>query len=91
MRRKTTFDVLLLLARPAAGKSEIIHYLENTPAMARKKRFHIGRLVEIDDFPMLWTWFEEDDLLEKWGIHACTRMLMAIFSNAISGICSLSG
>jgi hypothetical protein len=67
MRRKTTFDVLLLLARPAAGKSEIIHYLENTPGTAREKRFHIGRLAEIDDFPMLWTWFEEDDLLEKMG------------------------
>lgn len=63
------FDILLLLARPAAGKSEIIDYLKHTPEAERLTRFHIGRLAEIDDFPMLWTWFEEDDLLEKMG-HA---------------------
>lgn len=64
---KNTFDVLLLLARPAAGKSEIIHYLKNTPLEERIHRFHVGRLAEIDDFPMLWTWFEEDALLERMG------------------------
>lgn len=61
------FDVLLLLARPAAGKSEIIHYLKNTPLEERMRRFHIGHMVEVDDFPMLWTWFEEDDLLSQMG------------------------
>lgn len=67
MTDKNTFDILLLLARPAAGKSEVIHYLENTPLDEREKRFHVGELTEIDDFPMLWTWFEEDALLEKMG------------------------
>jgi len=57
------FNVLLLLARPAAGKSEIIHYLKSVSVAERLRRFHIGRLDEIDDFPMLWAWFEEDDLL----------------------------
>jgi len=61
------FKILLLLARPAAGKSEVIHYLKQTPLDLRKKRFHIGQFEEIDDFPMLWTWFEEDALLEKMG------------------------
>lgn len=64
---KNTFDILLLLARPAAGKSEIIHYLKNTPIEERIERFHVGKLAEIDDFPMLWTWFEEDALLERMG------------------------
>ena len=27
----------------------------------------MGEFKEIDDFPMLWTWFEEDILLEKMG------------------------
>jgi hypothetical protein len=58
------FDVLILIARPAAGKSEIIHYLRDTPVEERMRRFHIGVFMEIDDFPMLWTWFEEDRLLE---------------------------
>ena len=58
---------LLLIARPAAGKSEIIHYLKNTPLDERRTRFHIGAFAEIDDFPMLWAWFEEDALLERMG------------------------
>lgn len=62
-----TFEVLVLIARPAAGKSEIIHYLKNTPLNLRRERFHIGVIDEIDDFPMLWTWFEEDDLLTRMG------------------------
>lgn len=66
MPRKT-FDVLMLLARPAAGKSEIIHFLKNTPPALRMERFHTGEIQEIDDFPMLWTWFEEDDLLSQMG------------------------
>ncbi|HPS64799.1 MAG TPA: hypothetical protein PK447_04420 [Ignavibacteria bacterium] len=62
---KTIFDKIILLGRPASGKSEIIHYLKNTELDERKKRFHTGKLTDIDDFPMLWTWFEEDAILEK--------------------------
>ena len=62
-----TFKTLLLIARPAAGKSEIINFLKNTPTEERISRFHIGKFTEIDDFPMLWTWFEEDALLERMG------------------------
>lgn len=61
------FKTILLIARPAAGKSEIINYLKRIPLNERKERFHIGEFAEIDDFPMLWTWFEEDALLEKMG------------------------
>lgn len=63
----STFDILLLIARPAAGKSEIIAHLRNTPVSRRIERFHIGELRELDDFPMLWTWFEEDAILEDLG------------------------
>jgi hypothetical protein len=61
------FKILLLIARPAAGKSEVIQYLKNTPEEERKQKFHIGKFSEIDDFPMLWTWFEEDALLQQLG------------------------
>lgn len=67
MSDKTTFDTLLLIARPAAGKSEVIDYLKKLPVDERTGRFHIGEFGEIDDFPMLWAWFEEDRLLEKMG------------------------
>ncbi|MEW5869813.1 MAG: hypothetical protein AB1894_11100 [Chloroflexota bacterium] len=82
MTEKNTFDILLLIARPAAGKSEVIDYLKKTPPDVRAERFHIGPFAEIDDFPMLWTWFEEDALLEKMGhprLHSDER---GFFHNA---------
>jgi hypothetical protein len=59
------FQILILNGRPASGKSEVIDYLKKTPLRERMKRFHIGRMDEIDDFPMLWVWFEQDAILEK--------------------------
>lgn len=67
MKTTNTFKVILLIARPGAGKSEIIAYLKNVPLEERIKRFHIAQIDEIDDFPMLWTWFEEDAILKKMG------------------------
>jgi len=67
MTKSSIFNVLTLLARPAAGKSEAMDYLKHTPLATRIERFHIGEIIELDDFPMLWTWFEEDALLERMG------------------------
>ena len=62
---KNKFDIIILNGRPGSGKSEVIDYLKKAPIDERIRRFHIGKLDEIDDFPMLWTWFEEDAILEK--------------------------
>jgi hypothetical protein len=62
-----TFDILFLVARPAAGKSEIIDYLKRTDKQERVSRFHIGEFTELDDFPILWVWFEEDRILAEMG------------------------
>ncbi len=62
-----TFDVIFLIARPAAGKSEIIDYLKQTPEAERRQRFHVGAFDELDDFPMIWAWFEEDAILARMG------------------------
>jgi hypothetical protein len=62
---RTIFDVILLTGRPASGKSEIIDFLTYLPEQVRRERFHIGTFDVRDDFPMLWTWFEEDDILRK--------------------------
>ncbi len=67
MTEKPIFKILTLLARPAAGKSEVMDYLKRTPVEERIRRFHVGEIAELDDFPMLWTWFEEDALLERMG------------------------
>jgi hypothetical protein len=66
---KTTFDVILLIGRPASGKSEIIDFLTHLSDDARRERFHLAKLEVRDDFQMLWAWFEEDDILSnKFGL-----------------------
>lgn len=67
MDENSIFNIILLIARPGAGKSEIIDYLKKIPLETRINRYHVGRFKEIDDFPMLWTWLEEDEILEKMG------------------------
>lgn len=62
---KDSFDVLILIGRPASGKSEIIDFLTQLPESEHRKRFHIAQLQVLDDFPILWAWFEEDDILSK--------------------------
>ncbi len=60
---KDTFDIIILIGRPASGKSEIIDFLTHLPPEERLK-YHIGEMDVLDDFPMLWSWLEEDRLLE---------------------------
>ena len=67
LKMTNTFDTLLLIGRPASGKSEIIDFLKRTPKDKRQNEFHIGDFIEIDDFPMLWVWIEEDGILEELG------------------------
>lgn len=60
-----TFQVLILVGRPASGKSEIIDFLQHLPEEARSRRYHLHALEILDDFPLLWSWFEEDDILTR--------------------------
>lgn len=62
-----TFDHILLLGRPAAGKSEIIDALKKMTDAERAERFHIGKFEQIDDFLWIWEKFLEDDLWEESG------------------------
>jgi len=59
-----TFDVLFLLGRPASGKSEFIDFMTTRSVDARAESFHIGPFDVLDDFPILWALFEDDDLWE---------------------------
>jgi hypothetical protein len=64
-----TFNIILLIGRPASGKSEIIDFLKHLPVGTRHEHYHIAQLEVYDDFPMLWAWFEEDDILSrKFGL-----------------------
>ncbi len=57
--------LLILIGRPASGKSEIVEFLRGVPAGRRHKQLHLGELAVLDDFPYLWSWMEEDTLLEQ--------------------------
>ena len=61
------FPGLFLIGRPAAGKSEVIKSLHGPDPAERASRLHIGEFYELDDFPMIWSWFEEDDILARHG------------------------
>ncbi|MBI1806481.1 MAG: hypothetical protein HYR76_05460 [Ignavibacteria bacterium] len=61
------FEVIILIGRPAAGKSEVIDFLKKTPVPERSRRFHIGEFEEIDDFVYVWETFEIDDILSRYG------------------------
>jgi len=62
-----TFDIILLLGRPASGKSEFIDFMYKDSRVHRAERYHIAPFHVIDDFPVLWEKFEEDDLWEELG------------------------
>ena len=62
-----TFDIVLLLALPASGKSEVRRYLSNMPAAELKRNFHIGDTIQLDDFPYVHMMRRIDDELTKLG------------------------
>ena len=61
------FPLILLLGRPASGKSEFIDFMNTVPLSERATRYHIGVLRVLDDFPILWEKFIDDDIWEKLG------------------------
>ncbi|MDO8526073.1 MAG: hypothetical protein Q7T03_00125 [Deltaproteobacteria bacterium] len=61
------FDNILLLGRPASGKSEFIDFMKNASDADRLSKYSIGKLKEMDDFPWIWEKFIEDNLWEKAG------------------------
>ncbi len=63
----THFPIILLIGRPAAGKSEVIDYLKKLSDEERRAKFHIAPFDEIDDFVWVWETFEEDDIRSKHG------------------------
>ena len=62
-----TFQVIILIGRPAAGKSEVIDYLKKLPDAERRAKFHIAPFEEIDDFVWVWQTFEDDDIRARHG------------------------
>ena len=64
---KETLDIVLLLALPASGKSEVRRYLAHQTPETCAKDFHMGPTVQLDDFPYVHMMRRLDDELEKLG------------------------
>jgi len=61
-------DVILLIGRPAAGKSETIDFLKQLPDERRLQEYHIAPFEELDDFLYVWQTFEDDNIREHMGL-----------------------
>ncbi|MBP7652730.1 hypothetical protein KA977_04865 [Candidatus Dependentiae bacterium] len=62
-----TFNIIIFLGRPAAGKSEVIDYIKKQQKDELIKKMHISDYETLDDFVDLWEKGEEDDILEELG------------------------
>ena len=67
LARGEVLPYLILLGRPAAGKSELIQFLRGLPPDERARAYHVGTVAVLDDFPILWEKFIEDDIWESVG------------------------
>jgi hypothetical protein len=62
-----TIDVLLLLALPASGKSEIRRYLHTLSPERCRDDFHLGPTVQLDDYPYVHMMRRVSQELRKRG------------------------
>jgi hypothetical protein len=60
-------DTVLLLALPASGKSEVRRYLAHVPPDVRRRDFHMGPTVQLDDFPYVHMMRRTDEELAGLG------------------------
>jgi hypothetical protein len=61
-------DVILLIGRPASGKSETIDFLKRLPDEKRLREYHIALFEELDDFVYVWQTFENDAIRQSMGL-----------------------
>jgi len=67
MPNKNIFDVVLLFALPASGKSEVRRYMANISPEKLSEEFHIGDNLQLDDFPYVFMMRRIDEELLKLG------------------------
>lgn len=66
--KKNVFDVVLLNALPASGKSELRKFMNENDPQQMVRDFHIGENLQLDDFPYVWLMRQVDVELEKLGL-----------------------
>jgi hypothetical protein len=70
-----TLDILLLLALPASGKSEVRRYLASLSPDECESEFHLGPTVQLDDFPYV-------HMMRRIAEETTSRGLDGIFFNS---------
>jgi hypothetical protein len=63
-------DTLLLLALPASGKSVIRRYLSSLSSEVVEADFHLGPLVQLDDFPYVHFMLHISEVMEGFGYES---------------------
>jgi len=63
--KNEVFNVLLLQALPASGKSEVRNLMANVDPEILKKEFHVGANLQLDDFPYVFMMRRIDEELVK--------------------------
>ena len=65
--KKEVFDVVLLIALPASGKSEVRNFMANLEPERLRREFHIGANLQLDDFPYVHMMRRIDNELQAMG------------------------
>ena len=65
--KNKVFDVVLLVALPASGKSEVRNFMANIEPDRLQREFHIGENLQLDDFPYVHMMRRIDNELEGMG------------------------
>lgn len=65
--KNEVFDIVLLIALPASGKSEVRNFMANVEPDRLRTEFHIGENLQLDDFPYVFMMRRIDDELESMG------------------------
>jgi hypothetical protein len=60
-------DTVLLFALPASGKSEVRAYLDQLSSEQCETEMHIGKTLQLDDYPYVHLMHRIDDELMKRG------------------------
>jgi hypothetical protein len=62
-------DTLLLLALPASGKSVLRRYLATLPPELVESEFHLGPMVQLDDFPYVHFMWRISEVMAWLGVE----------------------
>ncbi len=65
--KKNVFNVVLLNALPASGKSEVRKFMNENDPEQMVNDFHIGKNLQLDDFPYVWLMRQLDKKLAEMG------------------------